>query len=206
MKFEDYESAWALQQPAAPAPAELAALRGQLQARLGQRRRLLIIGIVTSAIGLFVMQAVTIANLYHLRGGSPWVFAAHAVANQGINLALMFELVRSLIRHRRLARSRAESVREILQLSLRNVAEQIWDVRFSRWVLPALAATALFSAYLNNPVALAGWKPFLQRTGFILLAFSLITRLVWYHYRQHLRPEHDRLQATLAEMGERAET
>jgi hypothetical protein len=202
MKFEDIESTWALQQPATPTPADLEALRGRLVTKLRQRRRLLAFGIATTVLGLLAMQAVFIANLTSVRGSPPWTFALHLLLNQGVNLAMLCELVRAFGRHRRLANGRAESVRAVLELSLRNVADQIWDFHFGRWVVAALVGTALFSAYLNQPVSRVGWAPFAGRAAAIVTVFSAIALMAWHHYRHRLQPERDHLQATLAELGE----
>lgn len=202
MKFEDIESTWGLQQPAGPASADLNALRKQLTAKLGQRRRLLVIGIVACVIGLVAMQAVFIANLYAVRQSPPWTFAVHLLLNQGLNFALLFELVRTIRRHRRLAGGRADSIRAVLELSLRNVADQIWEYRFGRWIIPALMGSALLSAYLNNPVSRVGWDAFAWRAASIVAVFGLIALLAWRHYRYRLQPEQDRLKATLAELQE----
>jgi hypothetical protein len=198
MTFHDLETTWA-QQPARPA-IDLDVLRNQLGAALAQRRRLLLIGIVTGVIGLLAMQAVSIANLYALRQSPPWTFAVHLLMNQGVNLALLFELVRSFNRQRRLAGASGSSVREVVELSVRNVADQIWDVRFACWVVPALAGTALLSAYLNNPVPHVGWAAFLGRASVIIPLFGLIALGIRHHYRRVLVPRRDELAETLRQL------
>jgi hypothetical protein len=198
MNLQEIESTWAAQP--APASVDLDALRRRLTARLAQRRRVLVLGIVASVIGLLAMQAVSIANLHALRQSPPWTFALHLMMNQGVNLALLFELIRAFQRHRRLAGARADSTRAVLELSRRNVADQIWDFRFGRWIIPALAGTALLSAYLNNPVTHVGWGPFAGRAGFIVALFGLIATGAWHHYRRVLVPRRDELEKTLREM------
>jgi hypothetical protein len=199
MNLDEMESTWAAQ-PAPRPPGDLDALRGRLTATLAQRRRLLVLGMISSVIGLLAMQAISIANLYALRQSPPWTFALHLLMSQGVNLALLLELVRAFMRHRRLEHARANSVRAVLELSLRNLADQIWDFRFARWIIPALAGTALLSAYLNNPVTRVGWEPFAGRATVIAVLFGLIAAAAWRHYRRVLVPRRDELQEALRQM------
>lgn len=200
MTFDEIESAWALQQPSKAGAVDLPALRRALKSQLNRRRRLLVFGACSLGFTLIVMQVLFFLNLRVTRVEDQWLALARLMLHQGLNLVIVLEIVRIYLRHRRLVRGRAESVREIVSLSLAGVEAEMSDYRLGRWVALILAAHSVLSAYLNQPVAEVGWHAFAVRAGLIIAVYGLIGLLVWRQYRRKLLPEQDRLRTTLEQL------
>jgi len=200
MTFDEIESTWALQHRAQAGAADLPALRRALKSQLNRRRRLLVLGACSLVFSLLAMQVLFFLNLRVTRVEDQWLSFARLMLHQGLNLVIVLELVRIYLRHRRLARGRAESVRDVVSLSLAGVEAEMSDYRLGRWVTLVLVAHSLLSVYLNQPVAQVGWDAFGLRAGLIIAVYALIGLLVWRQYRRKLRPERDRLKATLEQL------
>ena len=200
MKFEEIESVWALQQPAKTDPTDLPALRRALKSQLNHRRRSLVFAGCCMVFTLVAMQALFFFNLRSNRFEDQWLFFARLMLHQGFNLGVLVELVRIFLRHRKLARGRAESVREVVSLSLAGVEAEMADYRLGRWITLGWVALSLLSAYLNQPVTRVGWDAFGVRAGMIVAVYGLLGLLFWRQYRRKLEPEHDRLKATLEQL------
>jgi len=200
MKFEEIESVWALQQPAKIGATELSALRRALRSQLNRRKRLLILAGCSMVFTLLFMQVLFFLNLRAMRVEEQWISFGRLMLHQTLSLVILLELVRIFLRHRRLARSRAESVQDVVSLSLAGVEAEMADYRLGRWVTLVLVAQSLASAYLNQPVTRVGWDAFALRAGLIVAVYGLIGLQVWRHYRRKLQPERERLKATLEQM------
>jgi hypothetical protein len=205
MKFEELESVWALQQPAKTLTADLPALRRALQSQLNRRQRMLIYAGASLAFSLIAMQVLFFVNLRVTRVEDQWLFFVRLMLNQGVSLVIVLELVRVFLRHRRLARGRAESVRDVVSLSLTVVETEMADYRLGRWVTLVLVALSLFSAYLNQRVTRVGWNAFGLRAGLIIAVYGLLGLLFWRQYRRKLLPEQDRLRTTLEQLEKTGE-
>ena len=205
MKFEEIESVWALQQPPKTDTTDLPALRRALRSQLNRRKRMLIFGGASLILTLFIMQALFFINLRVMQVEDQWLSFARLMLHQTLNLIIVLELVRIFLRHRRLARGRAESVREVVSLSLAGVEAEMTDYRLGRWVTLVLMAQSILSAYLNQPVTRVGWDAFGVRVGLIVAVYGLISLLVWRHYRGKLQPERDRLRITLEQLEKNGE-
>jgi len=200
MTFEEIESAWALQQPAKTTAVDLTALKSALKSQLGRRQRLLVLGGASLVFTLIAMQVLFFVNLRVTRVEDQWLAFARLMLHQGLNLVIVLEVVRIFLRHRRLARGRAHSVREVVSLSLASIEGEIADFRVGRWVTLVLAAHAFLSAYLNQQGAQSGWEAFGVRAALIIAVYGLIGLLVWRQYRRKILPERDRLKAVLEQL------
>ena len=200
MKFEEIESVWALQQPAKTDPSDLPALRRTLKSQLNRRRRSLILAGCCLVFTLGAVQVLFFVNLRANRLEDQWLFFARLMLHQAFNLGVLIELVRIFLRHRKLARSRAESVREVVSLALAGVDAEMADYRMGRWITLGWIALSLLSAYLNQPVTRVGWDAFGLRAGLIAAIYGLLGVLFWRQYRHKLQPEHDRLKTTLEQL------
>lgn len=202
MKFEDIESTWGLQQPAKPGAINVEVLRRALGRQLGRRRRVLVLMGIGAVIGLLAMQALFFANLRVMRVEDHWVAFGRLMLHQVISLGFVVELVRVFIRHRRLARGRAGSVREVVSLSLTGVEGEMTDYRMGRWILLVMMGHSLFTVFLGQSVSGVGLDSLAMKVGLIIAVYGLIGLLCWRHYRRVLRPRHDELKARLAELQE----
>jgi hypothetical protein len=200
MKFEDIESTWGLQQPAKTDPINIEVLRRSLGRQLARRKRVLVLIGIGAVIGLIAMQALFFINLRAAQAETTWVAFGRLMLHQVISLALVFELARVYLRHRRLAQGRAGSVREVVSLSLAGVEGEMTDYRMGRWVLLVMAAHSFFTIYLNQPHYGEGLDGFGVRVGIIVAVYGLIGLLCWRHYRRVLQPRHDELKATVQQL------
>jgi hypothetical protein len=205
MKFEELESVWALQQPAKTGTTDLPALHRALRSQLNRRQRMLIYAGASLVFTLIAMQVLFFLNLRVTRVEDQWLFFVRLMLHQGVSLVIVLELVRVFLRHRRLARGRAESVRDVVSLSLTVVETEMADYRLGRWVTLVLVVLSLFSAYLNQPVTRVGWDAFGLRAGLIIAVYGLLWLLFWLQYRRKLLPEQERLRATLGQLEKTGE-
>lgn len=205
MKFEELENVWALQQPANTSPVELETLQRSLATRLGHHRRVLIASAAGTVVGLILMQVLFFANFSSLRAEDQWIFLARLLLHQGVNLTLLAGLIRLIVRRRRLARGRADSIRAVASLSVISVEEEMADYRALTWIVPVLTALALFSAYLGTPVSQAGGAPFALRAGLVFALIVPASLVLRRHYRRNLEPEHARLKHTLEQLDKTEE-
>ncbi len=200
MTFQDLEASWA--QQTAPAAPDLNQLKRSLDAELGTRRRTLIYIGFGSLLGLIGMQAIFVAGMRAPQLEAPWVSAARLVLHQVISLALLYEVVRAYRRHRRLARSRTATVREVLGVTLANVESTLVDFGIGKWIVSIMAVHSVFSVYLNQVVLFHSWSGFGARLVALALVYVLIAVLAWRHYAKVLLPRRAELQATLRQMEE----
>jgi hypothetical protein len=205
MKFEELESVWALQQPAKTSPIDVPALRHALISQLNHRKRMLVFGGTSLVLTLLIMQVLFFLNLRVTRVEDQWLSFTRLMLHQTLNLAIVLELVRIFLRHRKLARGRAESVREVVSLSLAGVEAEMADYRLGRWVTLVLMAQSFVSAYLNQPATRVGWDAFGVRAGLIVAVYGLIGLLAWRQYRGKFQPDRDRLRATLEQLDKTVE-
>ena len=82
MKFEEIESAWALQQPAKTDLTDLPALRRALKSQLNRRKRMLILGASSLVLSLGLMQALFFINLRVMLVGDQWLSFARLMVHQ----------------------------------------------------------------------------------------------------------------------------
>lgn len=201
MTFEEIESAWALQRPPQPGSLDLSALKRALRSQLKRRQRLLILGGASLIFTLVFMQVLFFLNLRAIRVEEQWLSFARLMLHQALNLVIVLEVVRIFLRHRRLARGRANTVLDVVQLSLAGVEAEMADYRLGWWVAVVLAAHSTLSAYLNHPVGGEGWDAFGVRAGLIVAVYGLIGVMAWRQYRRKLLPERDRLHAILDQLA-----
>ena len=200
MQFEEIESVWALQQPVKTSPDDLPALRRALMAKLNLRKRLLILAGAGTIVGLVIIQVLFYLNLRVMRVEDQWLSFSRLVLNQTVNLLIVLELARIFLRHRQLARGRAESVRDVVSLALASVEAEMADYRLGWWGTVVLMAQSVLSVYLNRAVPQFRWEAFGVRAGLIVAVYGLIGLLVWRHYRRKLEPERERLKVTLSQL------
>lgn len=200
MKFEEIESVWALQQPAKTETIDLSALRRALRSQLNRRKRMLLLAAGSLVFTLVAMQVLFFLNLRVMRVEDQWLSFARLMVHQVLNLVIVLELVRIYLRHRRLARGRAESVRDVVNLSLAGVEAEMADFRLGCWVTLVLMAQSILSAFLNPTHGAGIGDGFGVRAALIVAVYGLISLLVWRHYRRKLQPERERLKATLKQL------
>lgn len=197
MKIEDLESAWAAQ----PAPAvDVEKLRRSLKTEISRRKRLLVYVGISAFIGLVAMQAIFVAGMRAPHTESAWVAAGRLMLHQTLSLALLFEVVRAYLRHRRLASGRAASVREVTNLSLVAVESEIMDYRIGKWVIVVMGLQSLLSVYLNKLSLHFTWTDFGGRVLIIFALFGMIALLGWRHYRRVLVPRRQELKERLRQL------
>lgn len=201
MSFEELESLWGAQQPAAASPADLAALKRRLAPELRRRSRFLGYEIFCLGLGLVVTPPLAIANYLHAPPALPVLYWLRVALFVAVVLAFLLLALRRLRRHRALVAAGAETLAAFAAQSLAAVEGEMHDYRLGLRALPVAFGLTLLSIYVNQPPAVVGWTPLLLRAAAVL-AFVLVAGAVcWRHYRKNLVPEHARRRQVLAELS-----
>ncbi|MBC7367905.1 MAG: hypothetical protein H7343_14020 [Undibacterium sp.] len=195
MNFEELESTWSLQQPAPPQDAAL--LKLAMRQQLARRRRVLGLTALGTAAGLLLLPVLFYLNLHRAPVVDPAVSLLRLLLNLGAGTIVMTYLLRQLGRQRTIERSSGESVRAMLTLAVASVEAEMADYRRARWLGPLVVISALFSAFINQPVSHVDWSQFAVRAALILALVIPMALIMWRHYRRHLAGEHARLLTTL---------
>lgn len=201
MSFEELESLWGAQQPAATRPADLAALKRRLAPELRRRSRFLGYEIFCLGLGLVVTPPLAVVNYLHAPPALPVLYWFRVALFVAVALAFLLLALRRLRRHRTLVAAGAETLATFAAQSLAAVEGEMHDYRLGLRALPVALGLTLLSIYVNQPPAVVGWTPLLLRAAAVL-AFVLVAGAVcWRHYRTNLAPEHARRKQVLAELS-----
>jgi MFS family permease len=201
MSFEELESLWGAQPPAASRPADLAALKRRLAPELRRRGRFFGYELFCLGLGLVLTPLLAVVNYLHVPPAQPVLYWLRVALFVAVVLAFLVAAVRRLRRHRALAAAGTETLTAFAAQSLAAVESEMHDYRLALRGLPVWLGLALLSIYVNQPPAAVGWTPLLLRAASVLAVVLVVGAVCWRHYHQNLTPEHARRQQVLAELG-----
>lgn len=201
MSFDELETLWSAQQPAAPRSTDLAVLKQRLAPELRRRSRFFGYELFSLGFGLVATPLLAVVNYLHTPPVLPVLYWLRVALFIAVVLALLVAAVRRLRRHRALAAAGAETLTTFAAKSLAAVEEEMHDYRLGLRFLPASVGLLLLSIFVNQPPSVVGWTPLILRTGVALAFLAVIGVVCWRHYRQNLRPEHARRKQVLADLS-----
>ncbi len=181
MNLESYEAAWRSQ--AAPTPADLAR-----RARRAHRGRLIILGLAT--VNTLAATALAFANVS---------FSPLALALPLLALGFLAILIRRLLRLRQAWRQSTAAVAEALQLSLREVDQELASQKTLG--LYAALTVPLFAVLLYQLHAAGKMNENAVVSLSLMLAAVYLGNAarIWYR-RGQLLPQRDHLQRVIAQL------
>ena len=204
MNFDQFESLWNTQSPAAAAgaaPAALAEHARRLAPELRRRSRVIGYGIFALSLALVLTPLLAVINSLHRAPANPEFYWLRAVLCTVATAALLAGAIRRHRHHRALAESRADTLAASAAKALAVVEGEMQESRLAVRLAPWLFALVLLSIQANVPVATHGWVPFGARAGLTLALCVLGGAVGWRHYHQILAPERARRQQVLEELS-----
>jgi hypothetical protein len=203
MNFEQLQSTWSAQPPAAPAARDLdlAKLTRTLAPEINRRRRFLGYTIFVAILCLVLSPLFAVANYRHAPPAHPvwhWTyFASWIVIVSGI----LVSALRAFERHGAVRAQSTRSLRDLALATLASVDAEMRDCRLALWIVPPLLLFQLTDLFVKFPPHLVGWQPFLGRAAFVLGLSATFGLAFWRHYRSHLGPTRVRQQELLRELA-----
>ncbi|MFT3784434.1 MAG: hypothetical protein QM790_20680 [Nibricoccus sp.] len=200
MNFDELQSVWAAQ-PADTQNRALAQSQRPLVNAFKRRQRFLAYEIFGLTFALIATPLLSIVNfLYRPSVGTP-LYWINAVLHVIVLVVFGVLAIRRIVRHRRLARVRVESLRQQAEVSLASLEEERREFRWAPWVLALWAGLALLSVAANTPFHGGSFGAIATRVGMIAGFFTLIGSVLWRHYRVNLLPDHARQLEILRQLS-----
>lgn len=201
MKFEEFETAWAMQPATHPRAMDLTELKRSVIPALRRRSRMLGYGLFCVGFGLLASPLLAVVNYRYARPHNVVLFWVHLALFVAVYVPVLVYLVRRVQRHRQLRRQSADTLRALTAVSLANLESEIQEYRALQWLTPFVVGLPLLSAYVNHPVAAVGWQPFVLRAGLIVAFLMPVAWVIRRHYRQNLVPAYARQKEILRELS-----
>jgi hypothetical protein len=201
MNFNEIETLWDTQQPAAPRPTDLAALKQRLAPELRRRSRLFGYELFCLSLGLVLTPLLAFVNYLHAAPHVPVLYWLRVALFVTVMLAWLVLAVRRLRRHRALAAAGADTLATFAAQSLAAVESEMHDFRLGLRMLPIALGLTLLSIFVNQPPAVVGWTPLLLRAASVLGLLLITGAVLWRHYRKNLVPEQARRKQMLEQLS-----
>lgn len=187
MKFEEFETLWAAQQPAHVPTVDTAALKRNVIPELKRRSRMLGYEMACLIFGLLVYPVLSVANHNYWGARNVPLFWLNLPLQMALSVALLIYAVRRLQRHRARLKQGSASLQAFTAMSVANIKAEMQEYRVGLWLMPLLFSTSFLSGYVNNPVGY-GWSRVALQAGLMLGLLIPMGLVLWRHYRVNLMP------------------
>lgn len=201
MNFEQLQSAWATQPPVKLPAIDAAEVKRALLPEINRRRRMLGYDLFLVVLSLVVIPLLAVANYRYAPPADPlWYWFYHG--SWMIFLAVsLIAVMRAIDRQGAWREQCTRSLRDLAAAALASTEAEMRSYRKALALVPLMVAFQLVNVYLRFASGETAWKAFTAPAAFVIGFPLLIGAVFWRHYRRHLVPACNRLQAQLRELS-----